>query len=296
MDWIKTDANGREICSFSDTTFPFGIFPDEYDKMTDHTLPCHWHDAVEYAYVASGSVEMLVGDETVVLQTGECAFINASTLHGGKQLSFDTPTVVYAIFFLPELLSGSIQGTVYQKYLLPMENPQLQGCKIDRSTSEGCQLLDLLSNLCTLSENDPGYELLALSQTSMLWLSTLTYLKKQEQTFIRSAHTSQNDEFKKMILFVQEHYPEIFSIDQLAASAHISRSKCFRTFKHYTGKTPVEYVNDYRLTIAGNLLRTTTLSIIELCNACGFSNQSYFGKLFKQRYQISPLKYRHETF
>lgn len=100
---------------------------------------------------------------------------------------------------------------------------------------------------------------------------------------------------EELKLYVQEHYQENFSIDTLAADAHISRSECFRCFKHYTGKTPVEYLNGYRLSAAANLLKSTEKTIAEICNICGFSSQSYFGKLFKQRYGISPLMFRNSA-
>ena len=107
--------------------------------------------------------------------------------------------------------------------------------------------------------------------------------------------TFKNKAVKTMILYVQEHYHEIISVDALAAAAHISRSECFRCFRYYTGKTPVDYINGYRLSIAANLLTDTEKTIAEICNICGFSNQSYFGKLFKKCYGVSPLLFRNNN-
>ena len=87
-------------------------------------------------------------------------------------------------------------------------------------------------------------------------------------------------------------YKSSIKIDELASHAGISRAECFRCFKRYTGKTPIEYLNDYRLSQAANMLITTELSAVEIGLDCGFESQSYFGKLFKENYGATPLRFR----
>jgi AraC-like DNA-binding protein len=77
-----------------------------------------------------------------------------------------------------------------------------------------------------------------------------------------------------------------------AAYAHIRQRECYRCFKYYTGKSPQEYIKDYRLSKAEHLLRTTDLSLIDIVLSCGFSGQSYFGEVFKQQYGVSPARFR----
>lgn len=291
MNWIKVDKNGREICSFEDVSFPFGVWLDEYDKMDANVLPCHWHEAIEYAYVVSGKIEMMIGDLTVTLNRGECAFINANTLHSGKRLKSGEETFVYAICFSPDILSGDAQGTVYKKYFQPINSKNI-GCKIDRLTPDGGRLLDLLERIRHMNAADYGYELNAMSAIAELWLKTINYINANRTVTISKNSDWKNNTIKKMILYVQNHYQENISIDTLASYAHISRSECFRCFKNYTGKTPVDFINDHRLAVAENLLCCTDAPIAEIYISCGFASQSYFGKLFKQRYGVSPLKIR----
>ncbi|HPJ00729.1 MAG TPA: helix-turn-helix transcriptional regulator [Enterococcus sp.] len=72
----------------------------------------------------------------------------------------------------------------------------------------------------------------------------------------------------------------------------VSRSECFRCFKKFTNKKPMEYINEYRLFQASKLLKLTPLSIEEITKKCGFSTSSYFGKQFKEVYGVTPLHYR----
>ena len=63
-------------------------------------------------------------------------------------------------------------------------------------------------------------------------------------------------------------------------------------FKEYTGKTVNEYLTEYRIYIAKQLLEDTEKSILEIALECGFNEASYFIRIFKRQTGISPLKYR----
>ena len=55
---------------------------------------------------------------------------------------------------------------------------------------------------------------------------------------------------------------------------------------------PIEYVNQYRLTQAAQLLRTTAQSVSDICYLTGFNSSSYFTKKFKDYYKMTPKEYR----
>ena len=78
------------------------------------------------------------------------------------------------------------------------------------------------------------------------------------------------------------------------AMEHLSRSECFRCFKQFTHKTPTEYINEYRLTHAVRMLTESSASISDISCACGFSSSSYFCKLFKKMYNVTPMQYRNK--
>lgn len=114
--WINVEENYRQVTYIADPTFWFGIYMDDYNQMDGHTLPLHWHKSIEYELVLSSKVEMRIDDETVILETGECAFINSNTLHSGMQLNTSEDTVVCVVSFIPDVVTGSAENTVYQKY------------------------------------------------------------------------------------------------------------------------------------------------------------------------------------
>lgn len=97
---------------------------------------------------------------------------------------------------------------------------------------------------------------------------------------------------EEILAYIYAHYHEKITVDDIAKNLSLSRSECFRCFKLLMDKSLVEYINEYRLKKAAELLRETDKSVTEISNECGFENSSYFGKLFKDAFATTPFKYR----
>ena len=100
---------------------------------------------------------------------------------------------------------------------------------------------------------------------------------------------------EKESLFInarQMHYSEKVTLNDLAAFAHISRSKCCRIFKHYLQQSPIDFLNAYRLKVSCSLLASTNKTITEIAFACGFNHLSYYSKYFAESYGCTPREYR----
>jgi len=97
---------------------------------------------------------------------------------------------------------------------------------------------------------------------------------------------------KEILSYIHENFSESITVDKLSKHVNISRTECFRSFKQFTNKKPVEYINEYRLYRAAKMLMESGLSITEIALRCGFNNSAYFGKQFKRAYGVSPGNYR----
>ena len=294
--WINVDQNFGQVTYMEDITFPFGVYRDDYSKMDEHKLALHWHKYLEYGLVVSGEVEMRVDSEVVSLQTGDCVFINANTLHSGVQTSFSEDAVISTVCFSPEILAPSSESTVYNHYFQPILGKMVFGFKIDVSTPTGAAMRDILRSIAALDKKEFGYELSAITHISSLWLQTLRYINESfpgvpAQT---ETYSHREDVIRNLVIYIQKNYAQNITLETLASYAHISHSECYRTFRAYTGKPPIGFLNDYRLSQAEHLLRTTSLPIVSICQSCGFSGQSYFGEQFKGKYGISPARFRKE--
>ena len=74
----------------------------------------------------------------------------------------------------------------------------------------------------------------------------------------------------------------------------MNKSYFCRRFKQITGKTPLEYVNGYRLAKAHALLTTTDMTVAQIALITGFSDSNYFTRVFTRHYSLSPTKIRNK--
>ena len=95
------------------------------------------------------------------------------------------------------------------------------------------------------------------------------------------------------MVYIQEHFMESVTLDDIAGSILVSKSECCRCFKRTTGLSPIEYLMRYRIMeSAKHRHRQTHEYISEIAGAVGFNNTSYFNKIFKKYIGCTPTEYR----
>jgi YesN/AraC family two-component response regulator len=94
-----------------------------------------------------------------------------------------------------------------------------------------------------------------------------------------------------VLRYIEEHYKE-GSLSELALSLHYNLFWLSRMVKRMTTKTYTELVQTKRLNQAAYLLSTTRLSVADIGLAVGYDNISYFHRIFREKYGISPKEYR----
>ncbi|MDL2317769.1 AraC family transcriptional regulator [Eubacteriales bacterium OttesenSCG-928-A19] len=290
---IEVGTDLRERFESRDITFPLDVWTDDFSQFVDCTVNCHWHHELEYGYVLSGTVEYFINDTPLVLRQGDAVFVNSDALHMGRQARACEHAAMFTVTFPPALLAPNINGTVHSKYFLPLMGKHIEGFRIAPECPAGQRMIALLNELYALDDTAFGYELECLGHASALWLATLQHFTEREGTLVQSPGSSLHAERAKEILsYIHAHYAEKITMDDIARHVSISRSECFRCFKRFMNKKPVEYINEYRLSKAVRLLCGTGKSITEICAECGFVSASYFSKLFRQLYGLTPLQYR----
>lgn len=105
-------------------------------------------------------------------------------------------------------------------------------------------------------------------------------------------NTLEDERIKQMLSYIQEHYNEKITVEDIASSIHISQRECYRLFQTSLGETPGEFMVSLRLQKAQELLRYTDKSVLEVAVETGFGTSSYFGKIFKQYHHITPKQYK----
>ena len=93
------------------------------------------------------------------------------------------------------------------------------------------------------------------------------------------------------IKYIQFNYSHDISIDDIAKAVGVSRSHLYRVFMSNVGQSPIDYLTNYRIGEACNLLRDSKLSIAEIAVSVGFFDQFYFSRVFKKTKGVPPSRY-----
>ena len=100
------------------------------------------------------------------------------------------------------------------------------------------------------------------------------------------------EKMKTIFKYVEDHYAGHITIEDMAELTCYSKSHFMKFFKQNIGTGFIDYLNDYRLTMADRLLKTSDSPVLEIAAQCGFDNLSYFNRIFKRKYGVSPGKAR----
>jgi len=98
-----------------------------------------------------------------------------------------------------------------------------------------------------------------------------------------------------VIRYIREHLDEELSIDELSDKAYMSESNFYRVFKNELGLSPISFINNERLKKAASMLKDPSRQIKEVYLECGFNSLSYFNRVFKRVYHMSPSAYQKQS-
>ena len=125
-------------------------------------------------------------------------------------------------------------------------------------------------------------------------VNLLVYITRmyEYETTSLSGVVSKNHEIDELAKYIRSNFSYDLSLEFLAKHMNLSREYLSRYFKKYMGKTISEYLLEVRIEKAKQMLRTTTNSISDICEYCGYASISNFQKAFKKVTGVSPSQYR----
>jgi len=153
---------------------------------------------------------------------------------------------------------------------------------------------DLLNKMLTemnyIVENRKNSSILNIIGHLYLFLDVL------ERSNIRLKRSAKNDMkdfyIHEALTFVENNFQKDISVENMADVCNLNRSYFGKIFKETLGKSPQEFLLEYRMTKATELLKLTRLSIKEVGIAVGYENQFHFSRAFKNIYGVSPYEWR----
>lgn len=107
-----------------------------------------------------------------------------------------------------------------------------------------------------------------------------------------SARSLYDTRIKQVRKFIRQNMHKTISIDTLAEMSCLSKDHLIRLFKSECGESPLQYINHRKIELAETKLITTNMTIKEISNSLGISDDSYFTRLFRKITGTTPAMYR----
>ncbi|MBR1781606.1 MAG: AraC family transcriptional regulator [Oscillospiraceae bacterium] len=252
---------------------------------------CHWHDDVEFMYMCRGHMDYNVDGTIYHMDEGDGIFVNSNRLHYGFSPDGSDSEFI-CILLTPTLLSAT--AYIEQNYIRPVTGSQrLRAVVLERECADDAALLTLLQRIWSVYQSGaPDYVLQLQSLFYRVWQELFRRVPG-EQT--GAADQGDRLSLKMMLGFIHDHHGERITAADIAAAGFVSQSKCFRLFRRYINRTPVECLTEYRLKVGCQLLAETDLSVTEIAARTGFVSSSYFAERFRQHYGCTPLQFRRRS-
>lgn len=272
--------------------FPVAIYLDD---VSNEYVNWHWHEEFEIGFVTEGFVVLGSGNRTYQMKQGDVFFVNSNILHSMRNQGTSDHAIFKSIAFHSSLISESTNSIFYKKYLFPiLSDGYLKECIISKGAPSHQTTLDLLTNVWDMVNLEiPDYEIKVRNDLSTLFC-ILNELREHTKgaTFPKVQNYQSEKRVKILLDYIHSHLKEKITIGDLAKSASISKTEVIRCFKAIMGQSPINYLNDYRLKKASYLLVNSEKNVQEIAEECGFDDNSYFSKLFKRKYHVTPHDYR----
>ena len=262
--------------------------------MRPHTrfvhFPEHSHDYVEIVYMCSGTTTHIVDGDTIVLKEGELIFLGQSAKQEILPAGMDDIAVNFIVlpaFFDNTLKMLGEEETPLKSFIVDcLKNKHSSSGYLHFQVSDVLPVQNIMENLIwTLFHGTSNKRTIHQTTIGLLFLHLINLTE-------RMTHKDASEQLiVKTLGYVEENYKR-GSLSELAELLHYDISSISREIKQKTGRTYTELVQEKRLSQASYLLKNTALTIEEIADNIGYENISFFYRLFKKRYGMTPKMYQ----
>lgn len=259
------------------------------DKITFKTpfkMNSVFQDEACFIFIKEGEVHYNSPTESLSIQTSESILLKCSTYFATfiEKLPLQT-CEIFAIHLYPEMLKDLYKDE-FPSFLKKNNNKPFAH-KIDKKSV----ITHFIDSMDFYFEN-PALVTEDLLKLKIKELILLLLQTQNAENIIAIFSNLFNPQQATLNEIIQAHLFSTISVNELAALSGRSLSAFKRDFEVQFHNTPANYLKEKKLDRALELIQSTTLAISEICYRVGFNDTSHFTKIFKQKYNQSPSKFR----
>lgn len=281
--------NYQEKKTHFDASFPYNTYlcciPQDF-----LSVPLHWHLEMEIIYIKKGCGIVSIDLSPASVNEGDIILIAPGQLHGISQ--YENTRLEYEnILFDLSMLEAKGNDSCTSDFFAPLRHSHVPAKNIytsaDKKHEKIAYWLDQADEICKTFPQ--AYQLYIKSCLFGLFYELFA---DREITAAPKKTLPSLEKLKMIIKYVENHYQDRITIEQIASFCDYSQSHFMKYFKNAMGISFIEYLNDYRLMMAARLLLASDSNILSISQEVGFENLSYFNRSFKKKFNVTPSAYR----
>lgn len=255
-------------------------------------FPAHTHNYVEVIYMCSGSTRHIINGNEVMLGAGELLFLSQHAVQEIYPAGMEDIAVNFII--LPEFFDRALQmmdaeENMLRKFVIDCLRGEDQSAGyLHFKVADVLPVQNLVENLIwTIRNRQQNKRSINQITMGLLFLQLMNQIDRVE--------TDGGDESQHFMMtvlsYIEEHYRD-GELADLAEELHYDVCWMSREIKRRLGRTYTELVQERRLGQAAYLLANTGMSVMEISLLVGYENMSYFHRIFRAKYGVTPRTYR----
>ncbi len=256
-------------------------------------FPAHKHNYIEMIYMCSGSTTHIInGSSSLTLHTGELLLLNPNTSHEILPAGMDDIAVNFIILpeFFDRVLIMLEEENALRDFLIGTLRPEKNVADyLHFQSIDILPVQNLIENLIwSLLNSQPNRR--GINQTTMglLFLHLLNHTDR--------INVNDSSQYGQHLVFTVLQYIETnyrtAELTEISGRLRMPAYAVSKTLKKYSGHTFKQLLQTKRLNQAAFLLSTTALPVEDIIALTGYDNTSYFHRIFKEYYHLTPRAYR----
>lgn len=274
----------REITPLSqgDCLLVFDRIKSKFD------FPVHFHPEYELNLILNANdAERIVGDHRSNIAGSELVLVGPNVYHGWNNGNCKSSEIhEITIQFHRDLIHENLLARNMMKPIRDMLNNASRGIQFSDHTIR--QIAPTLQNLSKKNGIEAFIELISVLH--------ILSISENQKLLCSGAMTSSDfensDRIKLVCEYIEANYQDKIKVEEVAEMLNITETSFNRLIKKRTGRSFVEFLNDYRIGFATRWLTETNETIAEIAFRCGFFNISNFNRIFKKNKNCTPVQYR----
>lgn len=255
-------------------------------------FPRHTHNYVEVIYMCEGHTNHRINGDKVELRKGELLFLNQNAEQ--EILPAGEHDIAVNFIILPEffdqalLMIGEEENLIREFIIGCLRGEDSQVSYLHFKITDILPIQNLIENLIwTIMNNQQNKRSINQVTMGLLLMQLMNYTDK-----VAIGKDNFEQELMLTVLrFIEEHYRK-GKLSDLAKELHYDLYWLSRMIKTITNQTYTELVQTKRLNKAAYLLNNTKLTVADIGLSVGYDNLSYFHRIFREKYGVSPKQYR----